>query len=391
MTFLDRVATIQILKGERLKSQELRTSSESGDPINLIKVILAEGKMINEKLPELGKIHPEFFDRVIYPRLGAKDKNIVIGPRHGVDYGVLKNGASYMAMSTDPFFIVPSLGFAKAAWFAFHIICSDVAVSGLKPRYLAVDLNLPPEMTESQLEEMWETVHVESKKYGISILTGHTARYTGCNYPMVGGATAIAVGSKAELRGPFRVKTGDQIVITKGPAIETTGLLAVLFPDKFIKAGGKAFQKEAAGVFGQMSVMDDCAVAREFKGVRVMHDATECGIWGGLYEMAKAGNYGLAIQEELIPVQPVIKKTAELFHFDPFCAISEGTLLAIVDKNETDKLIAAFNKNRILSAIAGEVVDSKKGMKIRNDNGERTLEHPKVDPYWKLAAEFSKQ
>ncbi len=346
--------------------------------------------MNTEKLPELGKIHPEFFDRVIYPRLGVKDRNIVIGPRHGVDYGVLKVAGKYLAMSTDPFFIVPSFGFSKAAWFGFHIIMCDVAVSGLKPRYLAIDLNLPPEMTEGQLEEMWKTVHSEAKKYGISVLTGHTARYTGCNYPMVGGATAIAVGSKKELRGPFRVKAGDRIVITKGPAIETTGLLAVLFPQKFIDAGGASFQKEAAGIFDQMSVLDDCAIAREFPGVHVMHDATECGIWGGLYEMAKAGDYGIRVEEELIPVQPVIKKTAELFKFDPFCAISEGTLIAIVDKKDSDKLVAAFRKKGILSAEVGEVAAGNKWIKIAGKGRERTLEHPKVDPYWILAAEFSK-
>ncbi|MFH1710571.1 MAG: AIR synthase family protein [bacterium] len=346
--------------------------------------------MNNEKLPELGKIHPEFFDRVIYPRLGVKDKNIIIGPRHGVDYGVLKVGSKYLAMSTDPFFMVPSFGFSKAAWFGFHIIFCDVAVSGLKPKYLAIDLNLPPEMAEGELEEMWKTVHSEAKKYGISVITGHTARYTGCNYPMVGGATAIAVGSKKELKGPFRVKTGDQVVITKGPAIETTGLLAVLFPKKFIEAGGEAFQKEAAGIFDQMSVMDDCAIARKFAGVRVMHDATECGIWGGLYEMAKAGNYGLMVEEELIPMQPVIKKTAELFKFDPFCAISEGTLIAIVDRKEADKLVAAFRKKGISSAVAGEVVDKSKGIRVKAKCMERKLEHPKIDPYWILAAEFSK-
>jgi len=346
--------------------------------------------MNKEKLPELGKIHPEFFDRVIYPYLGVKDKNIIIGPRHGVDYGVLKVGSKYLAMSTDPFFIVPSFGFSGAAWFGFHIICCDVAVSGLKPKYLTIDLNLPPEMTEDQLGEMWKTVHSESKKYGISVITGHTARYTGCNYPMVGGATAIAIGSEKELRGPFKAKAGNQIVITKGPAIETTGLLAVLFPQKFIEAGGKTFQKEAADIFYQMSVLDDCAIAREFPGVHVMHDATECGIWGGLYEMAKAGNYGIRAEENLIPIQPVIKKTAELFKFDPFCAISEGTLIAIVDRKEADKLIAAFRKKGILSAVVGEVLPKNNGIKIVKEGKERTLEHPKIDPYWKLAAEFSK-
>lgn len=346
--------------------------------------------MSREKLPDLGKIHPEFFDRVIYPRLGAADKDVVIGPRHGVDYGVLKVGNKYISMSTDPFFIVPAFGFSRAAWFGFHIIFCDVAVSGLIPKYLTIDLNLPPEMTENQLEEMWEAVHKESKKYGINIITGHTARYTGCNYPMVGGATAMAIGDEKDLRGPHRVKVGDKIIVTKGPAVETTGLLSVLFPNKFIEAGGHDFQKEAEDIFYQMSVMDDCAIAREFSGVHVMHDATECGIWGGLYEMARAGDYGLLIEEELIPIQPVIKKTAELFKFDPFCAISEGTLIIIIDKKEAVELVDAFNKKGILSSIVGEVVPKKNGLKIKSGGKERELEHPKVDPYWILAAELSK-
>ncbi len=345
--------------------------------------------MNTEKLPALGKIHPGFFDRVVYPRLGFKDENVIIGPRHGVDYGVLKVGGKCLAMSTDPFFIVPSFGFRRAAWFGFHIIFCDVAVSGLKPSHLTIDLNLPPEIKEGELEEMWDAVHAEAHKYGINIITGHTARYAGCNYPMVGGATAIAIGEEKDLRGPHKVKIGDKIVITKGPAVETTGLLAVLFPNKFIEAGGEEFCKEAADVFYQMSVLDDCVIAREFPGVHVMHDATECGIWGGLYEMARAGGYGLRIEESLIPIQPVIKKTAEVFKFDPFCAISEGTLIVMVDKKEADDLVGAFNKRGILSNVVGEVVDRKSGLKINSNGRERTLEHPKVDPYWVLVEQLS--
>ena len=345
--------------------------------------------MKKEQLPELGKIHPEFFDRVIYPHLGVEDKNIIIGPRHGVDYGVLRVGDQCLAMSTDPFFIVPAYGFTRSAWFAFHIILSDVAVSGLKPRYLTVDLNLPPEMKESELEEMWQSVDAEAKKYDISVITGHTARYAGCNYPMVGGATAIAVGGEKELRGPHRVKTGDKIIITKGPAIETTGLLAISFPDKFIKAGGAEFQKEAEDVFYQMSVMDDCAIAREFPGVHAMHDATECGIWGGLYEMARAGDYGFRVEERLIPLQPVIQKTAKLFDFDPFVAISEGTLIAVVDKGEADDLTRTLNKKGVLCDVVGEVVAKEQGPKIIRAGKEVELEHPKVDPYWLLMEKLS--
>jgi len=346
--------------------------------------------MNEEKLPELGKIHPAFFDRVIYPRLGAADKNILIGPRHGVDYGVLKVGDKCLAMSTDPFFIIPAYGFAKAAWFAFHIIMCDVAVSGLQPKYLTIDLNLPPEMTEEQLAEMWESVHSEAQKYNVSIITGHTARYAGCNYPMVGGATSIAIGLEKDLRGPHRVKQGDKIVITKGPAIETTGLLAVLFPDKFIQAGGARFQQEAAEVFRQMSVLDDCAIAREFPGVHAMHDATECGIWGGLYEMARAGAYGVRVEKELIPIQAPVKKTAQLFDFDPYCAISEGTLIVMVDSLEAEPLVRELTTRGILGAIVGEVTAKEQGVVIMSAGQAEQLEHPKVDPYWILVDKLSK-
>jgi len=341
-------------------------------------------------LPALGKIPPEFFDSVIYPRLGVPDPAIVIGPRHGVDYGVLRFGDQCMSLATDPFFIVPEYGFSRAAWFGFHIIFCDVAVSGLVPRYLSIDLNLPPEMTAAQLTEMWEAVHQEALKYNISVVTGHTARYTGCNYPMVGGATAIAVGPESDLRGPHLVRPGDAVVITKGAAVEATGLLAVAFPGPFLKAGGVEFQKEAEDIFYQMSVLDDCAIARRYPGVHAMHDATECGVWGGLYEMARAGGYGLKIEEEAIPVQPVIRRTADLFGFDPYCAISEGTLLLMIAPGEADALIAEYERNGIMAAVVGEVTPSSDGLVVVSGSGQRDLVHPVVDPYWGLSDRLSR-
>ena len=342
-------------------------------------------------LPALGKIPPEFFDKVIYPRLGVADPAIIIGPRHGVDFGVLRVGDQCMSMATDPFFIVPAFGFARAAWFGFHIIFCDVAVSGLVPRYLSIDLNLPPEMTATQLEEMWEAVHAESVKYGISVVTGHTARYAGCNYPMVGGATAIAVGPESELRAPHLVRPGDVVVVTKGAAVEATGLLAVLFPSHFLKAGGQEFLREAQDIYYQMSVLDDCAIARKFRGVHAMHDATECGVWGGLYEMARAGGYGLRIDEATIPIQPVIRRTADLFGFDPFCAISEGTLLAMVDATEAPELLKEFERNGIAAAVIGEVTPGSEGLKVVGADGTRDLVHPVVDPYWGLADRLGRE
>lgn len=338
---------------------------------------------MSERLPELGKIHPEFFQRVIYPRLGAPDPSVVLGPQHGVDYGVVRVGGQVLAMSTDPFFIAPAYGWERAAWFAFHIIVSDVAVSGLAPKYLTVDLNLPPELDETALETIWRTVHAEAVKYRISVVTGHTARYAGCNFPMVGGATIIGAGTEAELKGPWRVRPKDRVVITKGPAIETTGLLAATFPEYFRSRGGAGLQQQAEDMFFQMSVVEDAAIARTVPGVRVMHDATECGVWGGLVEMAQAGRYGLRLDQDRIPIQEVVAKTCSLAGIDPLTSISEGTLLAVVAPEDTDPLLAILRANDILCAEIGEVVTEAEGITVESRaQGRRPLVHPKADPFW---------
>ena len=83
--------------------------------------------------------------------MGAKSKDIIVGPQHGVDVGIVTIGNKAVSFTTDPVFIVPQYGWERAAWFAIHIIISDSVTSGLKPKYLSIDLNLPMEMTKEQL------------------------------------------------------------------------------------------------------------------------------------------------------------------------------------------------------------------------------------------------
>jgi len=343
-----------------------------------------------EKLPTLGKIHPEFFNKVIYPRLGAKDKSIIVGPQHGVDFGVIDLGDKVMVLSADPFYVAKELGMEKSAWFAVHILASDVAVSGIKPKYMAVDLNLPPEMGEDELTRMWDAVHKECKALGIAIVTGHTARYAGCNYPMVGGATVFGIGKKSKLINP-KVNIGDAIIISKGPAIETTGLMSAYFP-KFLEAKyGKAFVKKAQDVYYQMSTVKDAMTASSVKGVTAMHDATECGVFGGLFEMASHSNVGMNIYKEEIVMQDVVKKTCECFGIDPYIAISEGTLLATAKAKSAKAIVRALEDEGIPACIVGEAVPNKEGIKVIEKGKKQKLEHPRLDPFWVKFEEYLKK
>lgn len=343
------------------------------------------------ELPQLGKATPEFFDEVIFPNLGASDDAVLVGPMHGIDFGAVRLGDQVIVFSSDPFYIAPSLGWERAAWFALHILASDVAVSGIPPRFLTVDLNLPPEMDEETLATVWRTVHDESRNLGIAIVGGHTGRYAGCNYPMVGGATVFGVGPMRDLVDPRKARPGDVIVITKGPAIETTGLMSVQFPEFVIERWGEDVAKEARDVFYQMSVVRDAALCARNGGVTAMHDATECGIWGALFEMARASGAGLVVDKRRIVTQDVVLKTCEVFDIDPYVAISEGTLVAAMRPDCADSAISALGDHGIPASVVGELVPKERGVRVLDEKGERPLAHPRTDPFWIRFEEYLKR
>jgi hydrogenase expression/formation protein HypE len=342
---------------------------------------------MSEKLPDLGKVHPDFFTKHIKPKLGRDDDSLIVKPQNGVDFGVIEMGENVIVLSTDPFYIARELGLDKAAWFAVHILASDVAVSGIAPRYLSVDLNLPPEMTESEFDMMWSTVSDECDKLGITVATGHTARYAGCNYPMVGGATMFGIGTKENLIVP-KASPGDAIVVTKGPAIETTGLMAAYFPEYLIDRYGKEFTEKARDVYYQMSCLEDAIVAASIGGVTAMHDATEGGVFGGLYEIANHSKVGMTIDVDKIIIQDEVKKTCECFDIYPYVSISEGTLLATVKKERASDTVKALQDKGIPASIAGEVTDKADGLHVYEGGKKRPLDHPKVDPFWGKFEEY---
>ena len=145
-------------------------------------------------MPDSGKISRAFFEEHIAPRLGAERHDVAIGPTHGVDFGVLDIGGRAVVTATDPVSVLPDLGWARAGRFAVDIVLADVAVSGIPPSHLTISLSLPPEMTDGEFDRLWAAVDAECRDLGVSVVTGHTARYPGASYPWVGAATAMAVG-----------------------------------------------------------------------------------------------------------------------------------------------------------------------------------------------------
>jgi len=339
------------------------------------------------EIPEIGKVSADIFSEIIFPRLGAKNKDVLVGPQHGTDVGIAKIGNMAVSMTTDPVFIVPEYGWERAAWFAIHILASDSATSGLKPRYISIDLNLPMSMTKSELSIMWDTMHQECEKLGINVITGHTGRYENCHYPMVGGATVIGVGEIDEYVTPRFARPGDKVIITKGPAIEAVGIFAAVFANSLEEKFGTEFRRKAESIFYKMTTVEDAMTAVTVgvrdNGISAMHDATECGIWGGLYELAAAAGLGVRVELEKIVVEETVKEICNYFQIDPYASISEGTLIILCRPHKADQVVQALAAKGIRSSIAGEMTEASQGMILVKEGKETKLVHPIVDPFWR--------
>ena len=334
-----------------------------------------------------GKASAELFDHVILRRLGAVDTDVLVGPMHGVDVGVVRvaDGVA-MALTADPLFVVPAYGWERAAWFAVHILASDAATSGLPLRWMAVDLNLPPETSDDELTALWDAFHRACEGIGVAIVTGHTARYDGCAWPMVGGAVCLSIGPEDRFVTPTMARPGDLVVVTKGAAIEATALFAATFPVRLAEGVGEDVVAAGDALFEQMTVVPEASVARTFglreEGVTSMHDATEGGVFGGLTEVAAASKVGMRIDLAAIPLRPEVRAICEHAGMDPYTSISEGTLICTAVPGRADAFVSTLAGEGIDGAVVGEVTEATEGVVLLTDEGRLPLEHPGLDPFW---------
>lgn len=340
-------------------------------------------------LPQIGKLDTDSFNRLIFPYLGSTDPKVLVGPKHGVDAAVIAlddapaGRRRIMVVAEDPTFGLPSL-MPYFGWSIAHICASDVAVLGIKPQYLTICVLLPPETTEETLELFWRQLHEECRNLDIAIVGGHTGVAPGIAYPLNGGCTVWGFGTEEELTPASAARPGDRLVITKGPAVEATAILALQAGESLEKSLGTEIVSRAKRMFYDMTVVPDALVCRKY--ARAMHDATEGGLLGGIYEMAEASGIGVAVYEKAIVLSEPVRQVCGIFNIDPLIAISEGTLVAAVPPERIADLKRAALVARLPLFEIGEFTERARVF-VRENGTEEPLLPVKEDPFW--AAYFS--
>jgi hydrogenase expression/formation protein HypE len=333
---------------------------------------------------KIGKIDLETFTSFLLRRLGSKDASVLVPPQTGVDAGVVDLGFDQvLIVAEDPIFAVPGQPWDMFGWYTVHIGASDVAVMGVKPKYMTYSLLMPPDTSDDDFRTIVDAIHEAAVELEIAIVGGHTGYYPGFAAPTIGGVTVFAIARKDAYVTPAGAKPGDDVILTKGPAIETAGILAAIREKELLERYPSALVEKAKALCRQMTVVKDALLAMEAGGVSSMHDATEGGVLGGLFEIANASGVGMEIDESSFIYPKEVRMVCEAFGIDPAKAIAEGSLLITAGSGHSAEILRMLKGEGIEASVIGIVTEDRHTRIMRRLDGAVTpLEIPEQDPFW---------
>lgn len=335
---------------------------------------------------QTGKISHSFFKNFVQDKFGKRRDEVQVNPKFGVDVAVvnLANGQA-MAMASDPLSLIPSLGLRESAWLSVQLATNDISTTGFSPMYGQFVLNLPANFPQKDFQTYWDYIHQFCEKIGIAITGGHTGFIEGQNSTIAGGATLMTIAPYDQLLTSQYAQSGDAILVTKSSGISSAAILAMSFPETVKNKTGTENYHQACESFYDLSVLKDGLIATADKNnqdVTAMHDVTEGGVLGAIYELAVASNKGVLIDKDKLPIAEVQRQVCEVFSLDPLTCTGAGAMIISCKQDAVEKVIERLQKHHIPCVEVGAITDKSQGIKIKKENTIMDLRYSEKDPYW---------
>ncbi len=322
----------------------------------------------------IGKLDPEVLKNYIFPYLGAKRDEVLVRAKIGEDSSVLNFGGDLAVFSVDP---ITGAG-ENIGYLSVNVALNDVATNGALPVALMYSILLPPKIKEYEIHDIMKEINNAATLLNVEIIGGHTEVTDGVKFPIL---TAFAIGKVERERLVLSEgsKPNDAIIITKGAGIEGTAILASTFSDKLREEFGDTFVESAKRYIKKISVIKEALLVRDY--VNAMHDATEGGVYGGIYELSYAAGLGFTIYEDEVPMSYETEKICSYFNINPYFLISSGTL--IITTSEEDKVLEILEKNDIVAKKIGVMREDKERIVRRRGKSYPFIPQTQ-DELWKI-------
>ena len=191
--------------------------------------------------------------------------------------------------------------------------------------------------------------------------------------------TGVGKTDRESLFASSGLSPGDELVVTKWIGLEGTAILASEKMEELKKKLPADLVKRAARFSEQMNVMPESEVAKEV-GVSAMHDVTEGGIFGALWEMGVASGVGFEVDIKKIPIRQETIEICEIFDINPYMLMSSGSMLIGTPKGNL--LVDMLESAGIHAAVIGYVIEGADRI-VRNGDEKRYLEPPNGDELYK--------
>jgi thiamin-phosphate kinase len=308
-------------------------------------------------------------------KIEIEDEQVVLGPSVGEDAAVIRLGRKLLVAKTDPVTFATDL----IGWYVVHVNANDIATMGAKPRWFLATILLPEKATNREAEKIFEQILSACKSLEITLVGGHTEITHDLKRPVVIGCM-LAESDEQSVITTSGAKQGDDIVLTKGIAIEGTAVLAREAAHYLFSFGlSKDLTMRAADYLFSpgISVVKEALTACSAVTVHSMHDPTEGGLSTGLQEIASAAQVGILVEQEKIPILAECKDICDRLGLDPLGLLASGALIITLPHSETSILLEALREAGINATAIGKVVDAREGIKMHTTVG--TLDLPQFE------------
>ena len=327
----------------------------------------------------VGKLDPNLLKQLLFKFLGAPSDRVIVGPKIGEDAAIIDFEDKVLVIHSDPI----TGAIENIGWLAVNVCANDIATRGVRPLWVLVVMLLPQNMKTVQLRQIANQIDEAAKELGITVIGGHSEVTLGIHRPIL-VATTLGEAEKTKFVSSSGAKTGDQIIVTKGAAIEGTAILSTELADFLQTKIGKNTVQRAQKFIRLISVVKEALTAVEVGGVHAMHDATEGGIAGGLQEIAWASNVSIMAHEEKIPIYEETRKICQALNIDPLRTISSGALIISAHPEKTEEIVTTLQKEGIQASIIGQIVEAEEGSCIfRTDGTKLDLSKTVKEELWR--------
>ena len=213
----------------------------------------------------------------------------------------------------------------------------------------------------------------------MEILGGHTEVSKIVSQPLI-CVTGVGKVKKTSLLRTSEMKPDQDLVVTKWIGLEGTAILAKEREEELRKRFPSILVHTARDFSHLLSVIEEARIATEH-GVSAMHDITEGGIFGALWEMASGAGVGLEVDLKKIPIRQETVEICEYFGLNPYQLMSSGSILAASDDGY--ELVRKLEQAGIHAVVVGRT-NGENDRILYNGEDVRYLDKPQPDELYRI-------